>query len=231
MKETNYISVEKAIRITTILTVLIAGFEISNALRYYQPGMNLLDIASYVFANPWIYGFTFIFMNLVMLPGALALYKSNGISLKDEIFDRKTLGGDILWGVILMVIAALADLAFVLVSYGQTELAFVDNIRKTPGLVILYFISLVLVSGICKEIYFRGFAKNFCSSVFGENVAFLLFNMLFGLLDWYNMGYSFVLGLVCIWGYKKRKHLIVPMIVHGGVNLIGIIYGLIMQSM
>ena len=130
-----------------------------------------------------------------------------------------------------MVIAALADLAFVLVSYGQTELAFVDNIRKTPGLVILYFISLVLVSGICKEIYFRGFAKNFCSSVFGENVAFLLFNMLFGLLDWYNMGYSFVLGLVCIWGYKKRKHLIVPMIVHGGVNLIGIIYGLIMQSM
>ena len=231
MKETNYISAEKAIRITTILTVLIAGFEISNALRYYQPGMNLLDIASYVFANPWIYGFTFIFVNLVMLPGALALYKSNDISLKDEIYDRKTLGGDILWGVILMVIAALADLAFVLVSRGQTKLAFVDTIRKTPGLVILYFISLVLVSGICKEIYFRGFAKNFCSSVFGENVAFLLFNMLFGLLDWYNMGYSFVLGLVCIWGYRRRKHLIVPMIVHGGVNLIGIIYGLITQSM
>ena len=193
--------------------------------------MNLLDIVSYVFANPWIYGFTFIFVNLVMLPGALALYKSNDISLKDEIYDRKTLGGDILWGVILMVIAALADLAFVLVSRGQTKLAFVDNIRKTPGLVILYFISLVLVSGICKEIYFRGFAKNFCSSVFGENVAFLLFNMLFGLLDWYNMGYSFVLGLVCIWGYRRRKHLIVPMIVHGGVNLIGIIYGLITQSM
>ena len=230
MKETNYKNAEKAIKITTILTVLIAGFEIGNALRYYQPGMNLLDIASYVFANPWIYGFTFIFVNLVMLPGALFLYKSSEISLKDEIYDRNTLGGDILWGVILMAIAALADLVFILVNLGQTDLAFDDNSRKTPGLVILYFISLVLVSGICKEIYFRGFAKHFCSSVFGETGALLLFNMLFGLLDWYNMGYSFVLGLLCIWGYKKRKHLIVPMIIHGGVNLIGIIYGLVVQS-
>ena len=230
MKETNYKNAEKAIVITTTLTVLIAGFEMINALRYYQPGMNLLDIASYVFANPWIYGFTFIFVNLVILPGALVLYRSSGISLKDEIYDRN-LVGDILWGVILMTIAALADLAFLLISLGQTDMAYIDNIKKTPGLVILYFISLVLVSGICKEIYFRGFAKNFCSCAFGETGALLLFNMLFGLLDWYNMGYSFVLGLICIWGYQKRKHLIVPMIIHGGVNLIGIIYGLIMQSM
>ena len=231
MKETNYKNAGKAIKITTTLTVLIAGFEMINALRYYQPGMNLLDIASYVFANPWIFGFTFIFANLVMLPGALALYKSSDISLKDEIYDRKTLRGDILWGVILMAIAALADLAFLLVSFGQTDMAFVDDGKMSPGLVVLYFISLVLVSGICKEIYFRGFAKHFCSSVFGETGALLLFNMLFGLLDWYNMGYSFVLGLFCILGYRKRKHLIVPMIIHGGVNLTGIIYRLIMQAM
>lgn len=163
MKETNYKNAEKAIKITTTLTVLIAGFEMINALRYYQPGMNLLDIASYVFVNPWIFGFTFIFANLVMLPGALALYKSSDISLKDEIYDRKTLRGDILWGVILMAMAALADLAFLLVSFGQTDMAFVDDSKMSPGLVVLYFISLVLVSGICKEIYFRGFAKNFCS--------------------------------------------------------------------
>ncbi len=33
-----------------------------------------------------------------------------------------------------------------------------------------------LTSGICKEIYFRGFAKRFCGEVFGETAALLLFN-------------------------------------------------------
>ena len=36
------------------------------------------------------------------------------------------------------------------------------------GITILYVIALVFVSGICKEIYFRGFARKFCGKVFGE---------------------------------------------------------------
>lgn len=229
MEEATYNNASKAIIITTTLTILIAGAEIANALRYYETGMNLLDIASYVQANPWFFGFTFIFINLVMLPGALLLYKSNGINIKKEIFEKETLACDILWGILLMVLAAVADLAFQLINLGRTNLAF-NGGRLSLGMAILYFFSLVPISGICKEIYFRGFAKHFCGSVFGETCAFLLFNMLFGLLDWYNMGYSFVLGLICIWGYRKRKHLIVPMIIHGGVNLIGIVYMLVMQS-
>ena len=226
----NIKNAEKAVFITTALTFFIAGFEIFNALKFYKPGMNLLDIASYVFADPWIYGFTFIFANLALLPSALLLYKGNEISLKDEICDKKNLGGDILWGLTLMTVAAIADLMFIPINMGRTDQAFADENSMSIGLVVLYFISLVLVSGICKEIYFRGFAKHFCSSIFGEMTAFLLFNMLFGLLDWYNMGYSFILGLICIYGYLKRKRLIVPMIIHGGVNFIGIIYSLIMQS-
>jgi len=229
MEEATYNNARKAIFITTTLTILIAGAEFANALRYYETGMNLLDIASYVQANPWFFGFTFIFINLVMLPGALLLYKSNGINIKKEIFEKETLACDILWGILLMVLAVVADLAFQLINLGRTNLAF-NGGRLSLGIAILYLFSLVPISGICKEIYFRGFAKHFCGSVFGETCAFLLFNMLFGLLDWYNMGYSFVLGLICIWGYRKRKHLIVPMIIHGGVNLIGIVYMLVMQS-
>ena len=228
MKENDIKNAGKAITITTVLTLFIAAFEMVNALGFYKPGMNLLDIASYVQANKQIFAFTFILGNLVLFPGAWLLYKANGISLKKEIYERETLLGDILWGIILAIIASILSLFWLPVYKGRTELAFVEDGRMGVGLTILYVISLVFVSGICKEIYYRGFAKRFCGAIFGEVTALLLFNMLFALLDWYNFGYSFVLGLVCIFGYRKRKHLVVPMIIHGGTNLISIIYIIVM---
>jgi hypothetical protein len=228
MKENDIKNAGKALTITTVLTLFIATFEMVNALGFYKPGMNLLDIASYVQANRWIFAFTFIFANLVILPSALFLYRANGISLKKEIYERDTIDVDILWGVILAITASLLNLLFLPIYKGRTELAFVEDGKMGVGITILYVIALVFVSGICKEIYYRGFAKRFCGKVFGEITALLLFNMLFGLLDWYNFGASFVLGLVCILGYQKRKHLIVPMIIHGGTNLISIIYIIVM---
>ena len=228
MKENDIKNAEKALIITTVLTFFIATFEMVNALKNYKPGMNFLDIASYVQANRWIFAFTFIFANLVLLPSALLLYKANGIRLKKEIYERETLGGDILWGVVLAVAASLLSLIMLPIYKGRTELAFVEDGKMGVSITILYIVALVFVSGFCKEIYYRGFAKKFCGPVFGEMTALLLFNMLFGLLDWYNNGYSFVLGLVCIVGYQKRKHMIVPMIIHGGVNLISIIYVIVM---
>ena len=206
MKEKDIKNAGKALTITTVLTLFIATFEMVNALRFYKPGMNLLDIASYVQANRWIFAFTFIFANLVLFPSALLLYKENGISLKKEVYERETLGGDILWGVLLAIAASLLSLLSLPIYKGRTELAFVEDEKMGVGITILYVIALVFV----------------------EITALLLFNMLFGLLDWYNFGYSFVLGLVCIFGYQKRKHMIVPMIIHGGVNLISIIYIIVM---
>ena len=71
MKENDIKNAGKAIAITTTLTLFIATFEMVNALRFYKQGMNLLDIASYVQANKWIFAFTFIFGNLVLFPSAL----------------------------------------------------------------------------------------------------------------------------------------------------------------
>ena len=228
MKEKDIKNAGMALTITTVLTFFIATFEMVNALSFYKPGMNLLDIASYVQANKWIFAFTFIFANLVIFPSALFLYKANGISLKKDIFERESLAGDILWGVILAIAAGLLSLLYLPVYRGRTELAFAEDGKMGVGISVLYVLALVFVSGFCKEIYYRGFAKRFCGAIFGEKTALLLFNMLFGLLDWYNFGYSFVLGLLCIFGYRKRKHLIVPMIIHGGVNLISIIYIIVM---
>ena len=218
---------EKALKTTTVLTFFVAGFEMFRCCLNFKEGMNLLDVASFVSADMGMFCFIFIFGNLVLLPSAVMLYKQSGISLKDEIYDKNTLGTDVLIGIVLAILSSLVSLVFSFTSMGRTSLAYSGTRDAAVGTILLQIVALVFVSGICKEIFYRGFAKNFCGSIFGELPALLLFNLMFGLLDWYNMGASFVSGLLWIWGYRKRKHLIVPMIAHGGANLIGIIFNVL----
>ena len=42
-----------------------------------------------------------------MLPGAVLLFKENGLSLKDEIFEKKSLGKDILIGIIALALTGI----------------------------------------------------------------------------------------------------------------------------
>ncbi len=227
MDHTNSQNAEKALKITTLLTLIVAGYEVLGSCQNYQMGMNLLDIASFANANLSMYCFVLILANLILLPSAILLYKQGGISLKEEIFDKSSLSKDIVLGISLAVISSVISLFSLILMRGRTDLAFGGWDRLTMSEIVLMAISLGFVSGFCKEIFFRGFAKNFCGSVFGETAALLLFNMMFGLLDWFNMGHSFVVGLLWIWGYKRSKHLIVPMIAHGGMNLISVLFYLV----
>ena len=227
MNHTNSQNAEKALKITTLLTLIVAGYEVFRSCQNYQIGMNLLDIASYANADLNMYCLVLILANFILLPSAILLYKQNGISLKEEIFDKASLSKDVVLGIVLAVISSVISLFSLIVMKGRTHLAFGGWDRLTVGEIVLMTISLVFVSGICKEIFFRGLAKNFCGSVLGETVALLLFNVMFGMLDWFNMGHSFVVGLLWIWGYKKSKHLIVPMIAHGGMNLISVLFYII----
>lgn len=224
MNNTNFKNAEKAISITTILTLLVAGYEVFRSCQNYTYGMNLLDISSYANADINTYCLILILANIILLPRAILLYKENNISLKNEIYSKNTLGKDILLGIALAVISSFVSLLSLFVNKGRTELAFTGWENLSISELILMTISLGFVSGICKEIYFRGLAKNFCGDIFGETAALLLFNVLFGMLDWFNMGHSFIVGLLWIWGYKKRGRLIVPMIAHGGMNIISIAY-------
>lgn len=219
----NIKNAERAITITTTLTFFVAGFEVLMAYVNYKPGMNFLDIASYSNANTRIYCLILILANLILLPSAVMLFKQNGISLKNEIFEKKTLGRDILYGIAALAVTEIFSLAYTFILRGRTELAYTatDNSIETT---VIKIIALTFVSGICKEIYFRGFAKKFCGPVLGETQALLLFNIMFAMLDWYNIGFSFVAGLVWIFSYKKTGHLLTSMIAHGGANLIAIIY-------
>lgn len=227
MNNTTNQNAEKAIGITTALTFMVAGYEVFRSCQNYRSEMNLLDIASFANADLNTYCLVLILANIILLPRAVLLYKNSGINLKDEIFNKVSLRKDIVLGVILAVISSLISLLSIVVNKGRTDLAFEGWNSLSASEIILMIVSLGFVSGICKEIYFRGLAKNFCGSAFGETAALLIFNVMFGMLDWFNMGHSFIVGLLWIWGYKKSKHLIVPMIAHGVMNMISVVYFII----
>ena len=230
MKESNIKYAKTALAITTTLTLFVAGFEVLMASSGYRFGMNIFDIATYANADMNVYCLILILANLILLPSAILLYHQSGISLKKEISEKKTLGRDILLGLAALAATLLLALAYNFVYYtGRTGLSFTDA-DTSLGTTIIKIISLVFVSGICKEIYFRGFAKSFVGSVLGETKALLLFNLMFAMLDWYNFGFSFFAGLLWIWFYKKSGHLISSMIAHSGANLASVVYLIVISG-
>lgn len=231
MNEKNYLNAKRAIRIVTALTFIVAFFELFFAFTQYQKGMTIGDVVSYVTNKHHIYLLLLIIANIGLFPSALLLYKENGISLKDEIYDKKTLGKDILYGVLGFAAAeVIGDIYWWLIclipGIGATDLARQGRELNT-GVVIMDVISLVLVSGIFKEIYFRGLAKRFVSPVFGEMTALILFNVLFAVLDWHNLGVSFITGFIWILAYRRTNHLITPMLCHSLSGLFYLIYSLV----
>ena len=214
---------KRALTLTTILTLFVAGFEIFIAYANYKPGMNFFDLGSYVTSNRYIYYLILIVANMVLLPGAVLLFKENGLSLKDEIFGKKTLRKDILYGIAALALTGIPTLLSTFVYGLQTDMACKGE-EMTPGSFIMGVLALGIVSSIVKEIFFRGLAKVCCGSVLGEMTALILFNVMFAMLDWYNFGLSFIIGLIWIWAYKKSGHLIAPMIAHGGINVIALVY-------
>ena len=220
---------KRALTLTTTLTLFVAGFEVFIAYTNYKPGMNFFDLASYVTSNRYIYYLLLIVANMVMLPGAVLLFKENGLSLKDEIVEKKALGKDILIGIAALALTGIPSILSAFIYRCQTDMAY-KAVKPTIGLTIMGILALGLVSGIIKEIFFRGLAKVFCGSVMGEMTALLLFNVMFAMLDWYNFGLSFIIGLIWIWAYKKSGHLISPMIAHGGINIISLIYWILVTQ-
>lgn len=92
---------------------------------------------------------------------------------------------------------------------------------------ILGIFSLSIVCGCLKELYFRGFAKYFLADSFGEKLSYIMTAILFGIVDWQNMGSSILLCLLWAWAYKKSGKLIIPMAANGMINLIGLVWMII----
>ena len=89
MEKNDTKNAKKALIITAILTIIVAGYELFNSCQNYKKGMNLLDFASYANANLNAYCLVLIFANIILFPSAIFLYKKNKISLKKEIYEKR----------------------------------------------------------------------------------------------------------------------------------------------
>ena len=214
---------KQAIILTCILTSVVALYELAVAYSRYQFGMSIFDLAALATCDRLTYCIIFIFATLITFPFALILYKEKGISLKNEIYERKTLLRDIGLGIAALIVSEVAYYIYDWILPRSS----VERTSVLNSTWVVSTISLVFLSGILKEVYYRGFAKTFVAPVLGETLAFFLFNILFGLLDWPNLGHSFIAAIIWTFFYKKSGHLITPIIAHSGANLIGAVYYII----
>ncbi len=209
----------KVILIPTVVAITMAIIELTPAAQAYRQTMGVFEFLSHVISGAPYY-FALILVLAAAFPVTYCMFKESGIKLGSCIINKKKLPLDIVSGILA---AAL--------SYGFSFLVNQVILRYPVwrpgfnGIWILSFFSLVLASGFFKEIYFRGLANHFLKTELGEWPAFLLINLLFAVLDWQNLGMSFVYGLIWIYFYRKRNRMIVPIIGHGFHNLIAMSIG------
>lgn len=209
----------RIIVIPFVVALIMAIFELAPAAVRYKEGMGIFAfIANTSSGIP--YYFALILVLTATFPIAYCVFHDNGIDFRSCVVERSKLMGDIFFGILAAILSyGLSFLVnHVLLQYPLYRPAF-------NGTWILSFVSLVLVSGFFKEIYFRGLANHFLKRDLGEWQSFLLTNILFAVLDWPNLGMSFLYGLIWIAFYRKRNRIIVPIIAHGLHNLISISIG------
>lgn len=205
-----------AAMIFVIPSLIIAIFQLILAYTVYEPGMGIFDLtgamtARYDLVRILMYGLIIA----CFFPIAVVFYRSNGINLKDEFFVDKKYLKDIGYGVATAIIAF--GVYYIIVHVIMAIPVYQYEAYSNLWINILAY---VFISGICKEVYFRGVPYRFLKDKLGEWPAFLLANLCFSILDWFNVGMSFVLGLIWYLFYRKRGSLIIPIIGHGLFNLL-----------
>lgn len=205
-----------ATSIFVIPSLIIAVFQLMLAYSVYIPGMGIYDLTGAFLGK---YELIRILMYLLVIAGffpiAIAFYKSQGIKLQNEFFPDKKYLKDILLGI-------AAAVASYIVAYIISHVIFRTPVYRYESYNILWLniLSYVFVSGICKEVYYRGVPFKFLKDELGEWPSFLIANVCFTLLDWHNVGLSFAIGFVWYLFYRKRGSLIIPVLGHGLFNLL-----------
>lgn len=204
-----------------IPAIIIALIELTIGLVGYEQDMNIIKFVSSIFLK---YKLVNYFMYIVVLVGTfplvLLLFKKHGISLKAELIpDKRKVINYIFFGLIAGIVTSAIRFTLMHILAG-IPLEKNDN---SIAVNILFIMSLVLVSGFFKEILFRGIPRIFLQNQIGEWTAFLIANICFAILDWPNLGLSFIFGTVWYLFYRKQKSLLVPIIAHGFHNLFGLL--------
>lgn len=216
MKMTSSKLILFSVVLPSVLTALTIGIF---AVMSWQPGLGIFEFVALTwdkFYTPILV--TYIIILFACFPLVVSAFKKEDLTLRDHITSPEKLKGDILFG----VMAAICSYIFFYIDVHVLLKMPVHKIENI-SLVFLEIVSLVLVSGIFKEIYFRGIPYVLLRPKIGEWKAFFIGNICFALLDWPNLGLSFFLGFIWYLFYRKRGSLLIPIIGHGVFNLCGIL--------
>ena len=229
---TQYKFVKQALIMAMFTASLMAIYEFAASALHFEMGMSIFDMSQYATNRSVPYNWALIICLTVSFPMVYLLYKEKGISFKEAIYQPKTLVRDVAIGILGAVISTVLNGVWHFAIASQVKVP--ANLPEVPfnGYnFALQIISLVFFSAFVKELIFRGFAMHMGAEVFGEFPSFLLFNLIFSVLDWMNFGSSFVGG--CIWYlcYKKTRKLITPIVCHGVANLLGVVIGVFVLHM
>ena len=88
MEEKKFSNAKRAVLIVTVLTFVVAFFELIFAFTQYQQGMTIGDVASYVTNKHHIYLLLLIIANLGLLPSALLLNSQDRSSYHSDVMPR-----------------------------------------------------------------------------------------------------------------------------------------------
>lgn len=208
-----------SILITASPAIIIALCIGSLAFFVHKSGMNLFELTSAIYDKYYLLILVlYIIVLPLFFPFAIKLFRINGISLIKGLTSRNTLFRDISFGI-------LAGVSSYIFFFLDVHVALKMPIEKSGNvfLIILEIVSLVIVSGFFKEIYFRGIPYLLMRNRYGEWKSFLFGNICYTILDWPNLGLSFFLGLIWYLFFRKKGSVIIPIIGHGLFNLLGIL--------
>jgi membrane protease YdiL (CAAX protease family) len=210
------------VAIISLPAVIIALVELLEVMLFYKPGMSIVQLlggsnAYFTLSRRFVY----LVVLTACFPLAWSLFLNSHQKLSDYIYQNKKLFGDIAVG----LLSGLVTFALSFNYYHNFLGVTLHKLTSTP-LTVLSILSLTLASGFFKELYFRGLPMIFLQEHVGKKTAFFLGNILFAILDWPNLGASFVWGTIWFLAYNKRQRLIVPMLAHGFHNLLAIMASL-----
>ncbi|MFP4165026.1 MAG: CPBP family intramembrane glutamic endopeptidase [Chitinispirillaceae bacterium] len=209
----------KALVLTALPAVMIGLCILSLGFVVHKNGMNLFELTGSIYDRYYpLILVSYIIILPAFLPFAVKLFRHNRISLLEKLTSKDTFAKDAVWG----IAAGISSYAFFFVDVHVMLKMPVE--KAGPGsLILLEILSIVIISGILKEIYFRGIPYYIMKGRYGEWKAFLFGNICYTVLDWPNFGLSFFLGLIWYLFFRKRGSLIIPIIGHGLFNLLGVL--------
>ena len=163
----------------------------------------------------------------VFLPTALVLVfplllrglRRRNIVLSQQWVSSRTLLGDLA----VAVLAAVCGLVAAVVYVRVTHFALPHPTHLPAPL--WRIVVLVILAPPIKEVAFRLYPLRLLEPRLGAFPAYFLGTLAFAIVDWHNLGASFMAGSIWYLFYRWRPRLIVPTAAHALANLIAIALG------